>query len=69
LISTTQDHALIDAIAFLLVHKGDHSRWLAISHALLNQEDIGSQSPILDLSFVSDKWWPLLTGNKDRSRF
>jgi TnpA family transposase len=21
----------------------------------------------LDLSFVSDKWWPLLTGNKDRS--
>jgi hypothetical protein len=28
LVSTTQDHALIDAIAFLLVHKGDHSRWL-----------------------------------------
>jgi hypothetical protein len=67
LVSTTQDHALIDAIAFLLVHKGDHSRWLAISHAPLNQEDIGSQSPILNLSFVSDKWWPLLTGNKDRS--
>ena len=56
----------IDAIAFLLVHKGDHSRWLAISHAPLKQEDIGAVVR-LNLSFVSDKWWPLLTGNKDRS--
>jgi TnpA family transposase len=64
LVSTTQDRALLDAIAFLLAHKGLHSKWLAISHAPL-KDDLDSPS-LLDLSFVTDKWWPLVTGNKDR---
>ena len=63
-ISTTQDRVLLDAIAFLLAHKGLHSKWLAISHARL-KDDLDSPS-LLDLSFVTHKWWPLVTGNKDR---
>jgi hypothetical protein len=31
----------------------------------LSEDDRGSLNP-LDLSFVADKWWPLVTGNKDR---
>jgi hypothetical protein len=64
LVSTTQDRTLLDAIAFLLAHKGLHSKWLAISHVPL-KDDLGSPN-LLDLSFVTDKWWPLVTGNKDR---
>ncbi len=65
LVSTTQDRVLLDAIAFLLAHKGLHSKWLAAPHAPLSEDDRGSLNP-LDLSFVADKWWPLVTGNKDR---
>jgi hypothetical protein len=57
---------LLDAIAFLLGRKGVHSKWLAISSALLSEDDLGRPKPLLDLSFVADKWWPLVTGNKDR---
>jgi hypothetical protein len=64
LVSTTQDRVLLDAIAFLLAHKGVHSKLLAISHAPL-KDDLDRPS-LLDLSFVTDKWWPLVTGNKDR---
>ncbi|MBV8969314.1 MAG: hypothetical protein JO331_09680 [Verrucomicrobia bacterium] len=66
LVSTTQDRVLLHAIAFLLVHKRVHSKWLPISHAPLGEDDLDSRSPLLDLSFVTDKWWPLVTGNKDR---
>ena len=55
LVSTTQDRVLLDAIAFLLAHKGLHSKWLAASHAPLSEDDRGSLNP-LDLSFVADKW-------------
>lgn len=61
-ISTTQDRVLLDAIAFLLAHKGLHSKWLAISHARL-KDDLDSPS-LLDLSFLTHKWWPLVTGIK-----
>jgi hypothetical protein len=54
-VSTTQDRALIYAIAFLLTHKGVHSKWLAISHASLSKDNVDSPSPLLALSFVADK--------------
>jgi hypothetical protein len=31
----------------------------------LSEDDRGGLNP-LDLSFVAGKWWPLVTGNKDR---
>ena len=66
LVSTTQDRVLLDANAFLLAHKRVHSKSLPISHAPLTEDNVDSPSPLLDLSFVTDKWWPLVTGNKDR---
>ena len=42
-------------------HKGLHSKWLVASHASSSEEDRGSLNP-LDLSFVADKWWTLVTG-------
>lgn len=52
LISTSQDQSVISAIKFLLREKASRKEWLAAP-------------PELDLSFVSDKWMPLVTGNKN----
>ena len=46
LVSTTQDRVLLDAVAFLLAHKGLHSKWLAASHAPLSEDDRGSLNPL-----------------------
>jgi TnpA family transposase len=51
LVSTSQDQSLIDAVRFVLNHKSSRADWLTVP------TDI-------DLSFVSDKWMPLLTGQK-----
>src|ERR1700757_3984782 len=47
LVSTTQDHVLLDAVVFLLGHKGVHSKWLAISSAPLSEDDPGRPSRLL----------------------
>jgi hypothetical protein len=52
-VSTTQDRVLLDAIAFLLAHKGLHSKWLAASRAPLSEDDRGSLKP-LDLSVITE---------------
>jgi hypothetical protein len=44
LVSTTQDRVLLDAVAFLLAHKGLHSKWLAASHAPLSEDNVGGVS-------------------------
>jgi hypothetical protein len=51
LISTTQDKAVTNAIAFALKHRANRKEWLSI----VTEEN-------LDLSFVLDKWWLLVTG-------
>jgi TnpA family transposase len=55
LISTTQDKAVTNAIAFALKHRANRKEWLSIT----TEEN-------LDLSFVLDKWWLLVTGTKDK---
>jgi TnpA family transposase len=52
LVSTSQDQSLITAVKFVLSHKSSRSEWLPVS------ADI-------DLSFVSDKWMPVITGQKN----
>jgi hypothetical protein len=66
LVSTSQDRVLLEAIACLLAHKGIHRKWLPISPVPSSADGLGRRSPGLDLSFVADKWWPLVTGTKDR---
>ncbi|HEY9682475.1 MAG TPA: Tn3 family transposase, partial [Oculatellaceae cyanobacterium] len=52
LVSTSQDQSLITAVKFVLDHKSSRTEWLTVS------ADI-------DLSFVSNKWMPLVTGHKN----
>jgi len=55
LVSTTQDLALIDAIAFLIKNKSFRGRWISIENSHLN------------LSLVPDKWWQIVTGHKEKN--
>lgn len=50
LISTSQDCTLVAAIEFVVKHRSSRTEWLPSSS--------------LDLSFASDKWMLLITGNK-----
>jgi TnpA family transposase len=53
LVSTSSDRSLTDAIAFLLAHRKSRQERL-----FLQEEGTASE---LDLSFVTEPWWPLLT--------
>jgi TnpA family transposase len=66
LVSTTHDRAMTEAIAFLLEHKASRSDWLPIMRRETRADGTLHQTPQVDLSFVLDKWWPLVTGHKDR---
>jgi TnpA family transposase len=65
LVSTTQDPALQDAIAFLLGHSDARGHWIPITTEPAVSETPTGSPPYLDLSFVPDKWWPLVTGDND----
>lgn len=67
LISTTHDRAVTQAIAFLLQHRASHSHWLPTGHQATPAEAVSEPTGAVDLSFVSDKWWRLVTGRKDRA--
>jgi hypothetical protein len=51
LVSTSQDTALVEALSFLHAHRRAKGAWLSLP-----------VTEPLDLSWVSDKWWPLITG-------
>ncbi|MFL6415580.1 MAG: Tn3 family transposase [Bryobacteraceae bacterium] len=56
---TSQDQSVVAAVAFVLANQNSRATKLSV---------VGSdQRAQLDLSFVSDAWWPLLTGLKTRS--
>jgi len=60
-VSTSQDRAVEQAITFLLAHHTH--RWPKLQVAC--EEHVDGQimlRPLLELSFVGEKWWPLLTG-------
>jgi hypothetical protein len=56
LVSTSQDQSVLSAVKFVLTNKSNRSEWL-------------SAPKELDLSFVTDKWLPLLTGHKNPNSF
>ena len=66
LVSTTQDQALVHAMAFVQANKGSRSDWLKLSPQEPGKERTAGQ---LDMSFIPDKlWWRLITGEKDRAK-
>jgi TnpA family transposase len=66
LTSTSQDQALPQAIAFLLTHKASRQEWLPILRLTRDHERGAPPASLVDLSFVSEKWWPLVTGTTSR---
>ncbi len=64
-VSTSQDRATEQAIAFLLAHQAHRRPKLQVAC----EEHVDGRAtlrPLLDLSFVGEKWWPLLTGRTAR---
>ena len=57
--STSQNHSVVNAVAFVLANQ--NVRAVNVSVAGNDQREP------LDLGFVSDAWWPLVTGLKTRS--
>jgi TnpA family transposase len=65
-VSTSQDRATEQAIAFLLAHRTDRRPKLRVTGEAAQADGSGPRQP-LDLSFVGEKWWPLLTGRATRN--
>ncbi|HET9107133.1 MAG TPA: Tn3 family transposase [Steroidobacteraceae bacterium] len=63
LVSTSQDRSMEEAIAFLLAHRV-HRRAKLRTVADVVQHDGTTVLRPLDLSWVGEKWWPLLTGGR-----
>ncbi len=62
-VSTSQDRAVEQAIAFLLAHRTDRRAKLRTSVEAV-QADGTMVRQALDLSWVGEKWWPLLTSGR-----
>ena len=60
-VSTSQDRATEQAIGFLLAHRTDRRARLRTMVDVPGTDGTSVQQP-LDLSWVGEKWWPLLTG-------
>jgi len=66
LVSTTQDQALLEAIAFVRDHREARAEHLGIVLEPADPQDPASAPRCLDLSFVPERWWPLVTGDRER---
>jgi TnpA family transposase len=71
LVSTAQNQALMEAITFLRSHRearAEHLKIALVKIALepASPDDASGPTRCLDLSFVTEKWWQLVTGNRDR---
>ena len=66
--STSQDTSVVEAVAFMLAHREKRRPKLTV----VDQERLpdGSERvrPLLNLSFIADKWWPLVTGQHAREK-
>jgi len=66
--SSTQDNSLIDALAFIQAHRGKRKTWLSLSFEPAADPDPSTEmDTVLDLSWIPQKWWALVTGQKTRS--
>lgn len=64
LASTSNDRSFEHAIDFILQHKNSRKRELDIG---LNSTGGAEDKRVLDLSFVPDRWWPVVTGQRSRA--
>jgi len=57
--ATSQDRIVIDAVAFVLANQNARRTNISVDDA--------DQKEALNLSFVNDAWWPLVTGLRART--
>ena len=65
LVPTSPDTSTTDAVAFLLKHKADRHEWLPVVRDEAREDGSIEQVPLLALSMVTEKWWPVVTGTKN----
>jgi len=65
--STSQDTRLLKATAFIAEHKSSRSQSLPVMRDETAADGSSRQIAALDLSFVPEDWWELVTGHKRRS--
>jgi hypothetical protein len=65
LVSTSPDTSTVDAIAFLLMHKTDRHDWLSVVRDERRGDGSTEQVPLINLSLVTERWWPVVTGSKN----
>jgi TnpA family transposase len=65
--STSQDTRLQKAAAFVVENKSSRAQALPILREEVGADGASRQVPLLDLSFVPNDWWQLVTGHKKRS--
>jgi Tn3 transposase DDE domain len=59
--ATTQDDGLLDAIRFLLENEQRTGEWLTIAQPRILRRGAVERTPLVNLSWVGDGWWRLLT--------
>ncbi|MEL6816611.1 MAG: DUF4158 domain-containing protein, partial [Cyanobacteria bacterium J06598_3] len=64
---STQDGSLAAAIDFIRAHRGARKTWLPLANENAAEETGDAPLPLLELSWVPTKWWPLVTGEKHRA--
>lgn len=64
---STQDDSLAAAIDFIRTHRGARKTWLPLANENASEETGDAPLPLLELSWVPTKWWPLVTGEKNRA--
>jgi TnpA family transposase len=64
-VSSSSDQALVQAIAFARAHHKSRSHWISRE---ATDPDTGQTVTMEDLSWIPDKWWYLVTGQKRRQK-
>jgi hypothetical protein len=67
--STSQDTTLEEALRFLQSHSGRTGEWLRTTRTERARPRHSYEIPLLDLSWVPDGWWRLVTDESRRDRF
>lgn len=66
LVSTSHDTSLTGALAFLREHRTSKGDWLKLPPPVEKKPDDELSTSSLALSWVTDKWWKLITGYSNR---
>ncbi len=67
--STTQDCSMEEAIAFLVERQGRTGAWLPTVRKDRASTGERRDMPLLDLSWIPDGWWRLVTGEQTRGQY